>query len=53
MQLDAKMTMVERRVMAPIARICERQGDVIAEEIDARDVPFARPARDREGVPHI
>src|SRR6516165_222096 len=30
MQLDPEMTMIERRVMAPIAGIAERQGDVVA-----------------------
>ena len=48
MQLDAEMAVIERRIAQPVATVLEREGDVIAQEIDPRDLPLSCLARDRE-----
>ena len=43
------MAVIERGIAAPVARVGEREGDIVAEEIDARDLPLpCGLARDRE-----
>ena len=39
MQLDAKMAMIERGVTEAAARVRQRKTDVVAQELDAVDVP--------------
>jgi len=40
-QLDAEVAVVERGLARPVARISEGQGNVVAEEVGARDAPPA------------
>jgi hypothetical protein len=40
-KLDAEMAVIERRVMPAVALVAQRERDVVAEEIDARDLPSA------------
>src|SRR5215472_5176323 len=47
-KLDAEMTVVERRITPPVATVAEREGDVVAQKVDLRDLPLLRLARDRE-----
>jgi hypothetical protein len=47
-KLHSEMTVIERGVMAAVARVAQRKRDIVAEEIDGLDVPFAIWARHRE-----
>src|SRR4029453_18959015 len=43
------MSMVERGIGAPVARVGDREADIVAEEIDTLDLPLPHgPPRDRE-----
>ena len=42
------MTVIESRIMPPVATVGQRDGDVVAQEIDAPDLPSPRLARYRE-----
>ena len=45
MELHAEMSVIERGVMAAIARIRECESDIVAKEIDRADFPSAGIAR--------
>jgi len=43
------MSVVERGIGTPVARVGEREADIVAEEIDTLDLPLpCGPPRDRE-----
>src|SRR5262245_47799993 len=47
-QLDTEMTVVECRITPPVATVAEREGDIVSQKLDPRDLPLLRLARDRE-----
>src|SRR5262249_41017839 len=48
MELDAEMAVVECRITPPVTTVVQRQGDVVSQKLDRRDLPLPRLARDRE-----
>ena len=40
MQLDSEMPMIERRIAPPVPSVNQREGNVVAEEIDPSDLPL-------------
>src|SRR5262249_5077285 len=46
-KLDAKMPVVECRIAPPVATIAQREGDIVSQNLDRRDLPLSL-ARDRE-----
>src|SRR5580693_3090026 len=47
-KLDPEVTMVQRRILQPVASVGQRERDIVAEKIDFRDLPAAAVARYRE-----
>src|SRR5262245_24053608 len=47
-KLDAEMTVVECRITPPVATVAEREGDIVSQKFDPRDLPLLRLARDRQ-----
>src|SRR6516165_10389084 len=41
-KLDAEMTVVECRIAPPVATVAQREGDIVAEKLDRRDLPLPR-----------
>jgi hypothetical protein len=47
-ELDAEVAVIERCVTSAVATVGQRDGDIVAQEIDRRDLPLVHFARDRE-----
>ena len=47
-ELDAEVAVVERRVPPPVAAVGKRNGDVVTQKFDLRDLPLLRLARGRK-----
>jgi len=45
---DAEVTVIESRIMTPVTSVGQRDGDVISEKIDGRDLPISRVAANVE-----
>src|SRR5439155_19484640 len=41
-KLDAEITVVERRITPSVATVAEREGDIVAQKLDRRDLPLLR-----------
>src|SRR5262249_13126334 len=48
MERDAEMAGVECRITPPVATVVQRKGEVASKNLDRRDLPLPRLARDRE-----
>jgi hypothetical protein len=48
MQLDSEMPMIERRIAPPVPSVNQREGNVVAEEIDPSDLPLTCSAHHRK-----
>src|SRR5262249_5600825 len=47
-QLDPEVAVIERRIVTSVARIGQRERDIVAKEVDAGDIPGRSLALDRE-----
>src|SRR5450755_1850422 len=48
MQFDAKVAMIKRSIMTAVSGVGQREGDIVAKEVDTPNIPFAVLANDPE-----